>query len=197
MKSLLAGLLCVPLIAVVTDRAGNHVAGLTRDDFQVYEDGELRQVTEIADQQRRTLVVFSDGAEVPAELKGAGDVEHGSLEDVIESHTNVAIVAVFSGRNSAIDAHALAEKATARGITIYALCLPGARNTDIENLQYVVEQTGGLIAWESRSVIDLLPMIERDLSSYYSLTYPAAHDRAHAIVVKAKNDQYTVRTRLK
>jgi len=104
---------------------------------------------------------------------------------------------VISGRISAIDAHALAEKANARGITIYALCVHGARNTDIEKMQSLVEQTGGLIAWEKRSVIDLLPMIERDLSSYYSLTYPASDDRAHAIAVKTTNDRYVVRTRSK
>lgn len=195
MKSLLVGLLCVPLIAVVTDRAGNHVAGLTRDDFEVYEDGELRQVTEIANDQRRTLVVFTDGADVPDELKRADAVEHGSLEAVIDAHSNATIIAVISGRTPAIDARALAEKANARGITIYALCMRGARNADIEQMQSVVEQTGGLIAWEQRSVIDLLPMIERDLASYYALTYPTADDRAHAIVVKTTNDRYIVRTR--
>ena len=50
------------------------------------------------------------------------------------------------------------------------------------------------LSWE----VDLLPRIEQDFSSYYSLAYRATthrQDRARKIVVKIKNRAYTVRAR--
>src|SRR5512139_1517921 len=35
----------VEVDAVVTDKKGNHVAGLTADDFQVFEDGKQQKIT--------------------------------------------------------------------------------------------------------------------------------------------------------
>ncbi len=64
-------------------------------------------------------------------------------------------------------------------------------------LQYVADQTGGLAASGS-DVIKLLPRIEEDFSSYYSLAYRATthrQDRARKIVVKVKNRDLTVRAR--
>lgn len=48
---------------VVTDRDGNPVRGLTRDDFQVYEDGKLQTITNFS-------AIEADRAESPA---GAGE----------------------------------------------------------------------------------------------------------------------------
>jgi len=64
-------------------------------------------------------------------------------------------------------------------------------------LSYVAEQTGGLSA-SGPDVIKLLPRIEEDFSSYYSLAYHATthrQDRSRKIVVKMKNRELTVRAR--
>jgi len=71
-------------------------------------------------------------------------------------------------------------------------------NNEVEALQYVADQTGGMAAWGQQDVIKLLPRIEQDFSSYYSLAYRATthrQDRARKIVVKAKNRAYNVRAR--
>src|SRR5437870_5341216 len=74
----------------VTDRQGNRVHGLTRDDFQIFEDGKLQPITNFAEysgqpsnapaavtattrpaeqrsaaRQKRTLVIFVDRFSLP------------------------------------------------------------------------------------------------------------------------------------
>jgi len=71
-------------------------------------------------------------------------------------------------------------------------------DNEVQALQYVAEQTGGMAAWGLKDVVNLLPRIEQDFSSYYSLAYRATthrQDRARKIVVKIKNRAYTVRAR--
>jgi len=71
-------------------------------------------------------------------------------------------------------------------------------NNEVEALQHVADQTGGLAAWGQVDVVKLLPRIEQDFTSYYSLAYRATthrEDRARKIVVKAKNRAYSVRAR--
>jgi VWFA-related protein len=66
-------------------------------------------------------------------------------------------------------------------------------------LMHTAEVTGGMAAWGAGDVIKLLPAIENDLTSYYSLAYRATggarNGAAHRIVVKAKNPAYRVRAR--
>lgn len=125
------------------------------------------------------------------------------------------------------DVESVAKTANAHGVTMYMLYPPGLDDTDwvqspsnrrmpgtndtataghsyavldneVQALTYVAQQTGGLAAWGQADVIKLLPRIEQDFSSYYSLAYRATthrQDRARKIVVKAKNRAYNVRSR--
>jgi VWFA-related protein len=124
------------------------------------------------------------------------------------------------------EVESIAETANAHGVTMYMLYpagldkdwveesssrrMPGTSDAamaghsyvTLQNetvaLQHVADQTGGLAAWGQQDVIKLLPRIEQDFSSYYSLAYRATtqhRDRARKIVVKAKNRAYTVRAR--
>jgi VWFA-related protein len=124
------------------------------------------------------------------------------------------------------DVESVAKTANAHGVTMYMLYPPGLDNdwvtsasayhvpatgeasmaghaymtldNEVQALQYVADQTGGMAAWGEKNVIDLMPMIEQDFSAYYSLAYHATtqrRDRARKIVVKAKNPDYIVRAR--
>lgn len=65
-------------------------------------------------------------------------------------------------------------------------------------LAELAEETGGLMAAGSVDIVSLLPRVAEDLNSYYSLAYrtPATGTtRSRDIAVKAKNREYTVRSR--
>ncbi|HEU4887477.1 MAG TPA: VWA domain-containing protein [Thermoanaerobaculia bacterium] len=65
-------------------------------------------------------------------------------------------------------------------------------------LAELAKETGGLMAAGSSDIVSLLPRVVEDLHSYYSLAYrtPATGTtRSRDIAVKAKNREYTVRTR--
>jgi len=65
-------------------------------------------------------------------------------------------------------------------------------------LTEIAEETGGLTAWGSTDIVNLLPRIQEDLHSYYSLAYRlkgSGTDNARNIVVKVKNPALTVRSR--
>jgi len=65
-------------------------------------------------------------------------------------------------------------------------------------LANVALKTGGMMAWGASDVATLLPRINDDLDSYYSLAYrtePATKDTQRAISVKTKNPDYIVRAR--
>jgi hypothetical protein len=71
-------------------------------------------------------------------------------------------------------------------------------DNEVQALQLVADQTGGQAAWGEVDVANLLPRIEQDLTSYYSLAYRATtgrEDKVRKIVVQAKNRDYTVRSR--
>jgi VWFA-related protein len=71
-------------------------------------------------------------------------------------------------------------------------------DNEVQALAFVADATGGQAAWGQADVIKLLPRIEQDLTSYYSLAYRATTtrtDRVRKIVVEAKNRDYTVRSR--
>ena len=124
------------------------------------------------------------------------------------------------------EVESVAQTANAHGVTMYMLYPAGLDNqwvekpddyfvpatagatpaghdyltldNEVQALQYVADQTGGMAAWGEKNVIDLMPMIEQDFASYYSLAYRATtqrKDRARKIVVKAKNPDYIVRAR--
>jgi len=128
--------------------------------------------------------------------------------------------------NTRKEVESVAKSANAHGVTMYMLYPAGLDNdwvqnasnrrqpgtsepmvaghsymtlsNEVEALQYVADQTGGMAAWGQQDVIKLLPRIEQDFSSYYSLAYRATthrQDRARKIVVKAKNRAYNVRAR--
>ena len=71
-------------------------------------------------------------------------------------------------------------------------------NNETPTLEFIAKETGGLMAWGAQNIVDLLPTVQDDFDSYYSLAYRATtnnQDRARAIVVKTKNPDYVVRAR--
>ena len=122
-------------------------------------------------------------------------------------------------RLTAIDAlEDLTRAANAAGVSIYAVrpWIPGPdnssegsgvpdsesivdemqRNTD--SLMHLTLPTGGLFAFGPAAVQTLGQRVAEDLTSYYSLAYRArsdGKDRERKITVRAKNPEYTVRTR--
>jgi VWFA-related protein len=66
------------------------------------------------------------------------------------------------------------------------------------SLQRLAEETGGSMAWSAVDIVKKLPRVRDDFESYYSLAYRigARHDDAsHKVVVRAKNRDYSVRSR--
>lgn len=73
-----------------------------------------------------------------------------------------------------------------------------ALNNELEGINPMAERTGGIAQWGTENIVKTLPRIRDDFDSYYSLAYRATAsgtDRAHKIVVKAKNRNYVVRSR--
>lgn len=65
-------------------------------------------------------------------------------------------------------------------------------------LDQLADETGGMLAWGSKDVAQLMPRIADDLESYYSLGYRATatgRDDARSIRVTVKNKDYVVRSR--
>jgi VWFA-related protein len=83
--------------------------------------------------------------------------------------------------------------ANANGVTFYvAAPMIGSA------LPQIAEATGGLLGFSRSAVAELAPKMEEDLESYYSLAYRARSDgldHERKITVKAKNPEYSVRTR--
>ncbi|HEV7920189.1 MAG TPA: VWA domain-containing protein [Thermoanaerobaculia bacterium] len=70
-------------------------------------------------------------------------------------------------------------------------------NNETPALQTLADKTGGMTAY-GPDIIKLLPRVEDDFTTYYSLAYHAEtrrQDRTHKLVVKAKDPSYTVRAR--
>lgn len=66
------------------------------------------------------------------------------------------------------------------------------------SLTNIAQKTGGLVAGSVKEIVALMPRIEEDVTDYYSLAYRAnadRNDRARDIVVRAKNPEYSVRSR--
>ncbi|MEA2569819.1 MAG: hypothetical protein QOI24_1820 [Acidobacteriota bacterium] len=114
------------------------------------------------------------------------------------------------------------DAANAAGVTIYPIypeglgndgALPNAANAaaqvngaydyqvltnETSALSNIAIKTGGMMAWGAKDVATLLPRINDDLDSYYSLAYrsaPANEDTRRGITVKTKNPDYRVRAR--
>ncbi|HEV7427944.1 MAG TPA: VWA domain-containing protein [Thermoanaerobaculia bacterium] len=70
-------------------------------------------------------------------------------------------------------------------------------NNETPMLEYVAEQTGGVAAWGSKDVTNLLPHVVDDFESYYSLAFNAtpANAASRRIEVKVKDPKLTVRAR--
>jgi VWFA-related protein len=70
-------------------------------------------------------------------------------------------------------------------------------NNETPMLEYVAEQTGGVAAWGSKEVTNLLPHVVDDFDSYYSLAYSAttASAASRRIEVKVRDSKLTVRAR--
>jgi len=69
-------------------------------------------------------------------------------------------------------------------------------NNETPMLEYVAEQTGGVAAWGSKDVTNLLPHVVDDFESYYSLAYSATQAKsARQIEVRVKDPKLTVRAR--
>jgi VWFA-related protein len=70
-------------------------------------------------------------------------------------------------------------------------------NNETPMLEYVAEQTGGVAAWGSKDVTNLLPRVVDDFESYYSLAYSAtsANAASRRIEIRVKDPKLTVRAR--
>jgi VWFA-related protein len=70
-------------------------------------------------------------------------------------------------------------------------------NNETPMLEYVAEQTGGVAAWGSKDVTNLLPHVVDDFESYYSLAYSAtpANAASRRIEIKVKDPKLIVRAR--
>lgn len=71
-------------------------------------------------------------------------------------------------------------------------------NNELEAMNRVAEETGGMIAGGVKNIIDLMPAVEDDFDAYYSLAYKATgsgEERAHRIVVRPKNRSLKARSR--
>ncbi len=100
----------VNLEVFVTDRKGKRVEGLTRDDFEIYENGVLKPISNFAEyvggvsaeagdasgaetRQRRTLVLFIDRFSIPPQRVAPMFVAIKNLvRDTIEPGDSLAIV---------------------------------------------------------------------------------------------------------
>jgi VWFA-related protein len=66
------------------------------------------------------------------------------------------------------------------------------------SLSDIARQTGGVMAGSAKDIAELLPRVADDFQDYYSLAYRATRhgeDRARNVVVRAKNRDYTIRSR--
>jgi VWFA-related protein len=70
-------------------------------------------------------------------------------------------------------------------------------NNETPMLEYVAKETGGVAAWGSKEVTNLLPHVVDDFESYYSLAYNATNGKASSrkIEVKVNDPKLTVRAR--
>jgi uncharacterized membrane protein YkoI len=59
----------------------------------------------------------------------------------------------------------------------------------------VAEKTGGIAAYGTSNIANLLPRVAADIANYYSLAYRATDDDAHELEVRVKGDTYNVRAR--
>lgn len=115
----------------------------------------------------------------------------------------------------------LVDDANAAGVTIYPLLPRGDDNTaglldpgtqirpnnalghqillnDLVMTRQIAEKTGGLTAWSTTGIAEVLPRIEDDVTNYYSLAYRARfrnQDRTREVMVKTRNPEYVVRAR--
>jgi len=65
-------------------------------------------------------------------------------------------------------------------------------------LQEVAHATGGITAWGSANIVEILPRVGEDLGAYYSIGYRATatgKDGARNVVVQTTNRDYVVRSR--
>lgn len=64
------------------------------------------------------------------------------------------------------------------------------------SLNEIARGTGGLLAWGHKDIMELLPRIEDDLETYYSLAYqPAPGAKRGKLEIEVKDRRYTVRSR--
>lgn len=104
----------------------------------------------------------------------------------------------------------LAETANANGFTLYPIFPEGLSdstdasyltlNNETPALRQIADATGGLMAWGSADVEKLMPRLQEDLDSYYSLAYRVqgtGADKSRNVEVRIKDPKkkYTVRSR--
>ena len=92
--------------AIVTDHQGNHIRGLTKDDFQIFENGKLQPITNFSEigiaqsqagvsvvHQPRTIIVFIEHFRVPDFRRDAFfNGMHDYLHRIVRPGDSVKIV---------------------------------------------------------------------------------------------------------
>jgi len=94
----------VDVDVTVTDAAGNFVSGLTRDDFQVFEDGKPQKIdtfslVELPIEQRDRFLPL--GRPVPADVRTNRDVSSGRVYMIVLDDLNVSALRTTAVRKSA------------------------------------------------------------------------------------------------
>ena len=142
-----------------------------------------------------------------------------SLEAGAEHYYAAGRTSIAGEKRQALDMRAqldsIQKTANANGVTIYPVFPEGLTsvqnggagssaadylilNNETPALRQIADATGGMTAWGSDDVAKLLPRVEEDLDSYYSLAYRvqnSGEDKARNIVVKTKDKALTVRSR--
>ena len=87
----------------------------------------------------------------------------------------------------------LALRQTPNGAVDYAVL-----NNELESLTVMADETGGASEWGAEKIAEMLPTIQDDFESYYSLAYratPTGKDKSRKIEVRTRNRDLRVRSR--
>lgn len=143
---------------------------------------------------------------VPARLRTEFDTE--SMVASVATTANAAGVTVYPVHPVGLAQAAMQFQSNVQiGPLRNILQLPASTNAgnydhlvlqnELPVLDDIAKQTGGMTAFGS-DIVKLLPRVEEDFGTYYSMAYRAAtkrEDRKRTLVVKTTNPAYSVRTR--
>jgi VWFA-related protein len=187
------------------------------DDMKVRVAAINSAITSIAGLEGKKVLILAPrrlGAVAGAEFAYAGGAKRLSPDLVHRFGTDTLMQSIVDNANASgvtIYPIHLSPTRTAMPDTTFVdapdaaaspTSMEGAAYLSMQNettaLGHIAAKTGGLMAAGPENVIQLLPRIASDVTDYYSIAYrvtPSGTDRARNVVVKARNPEYTVRSR--